>query len=58
MSNAERQRETFEKILLAKTIPEKEEIVEKELIGEDQKKLKYWYKLAQNKPITSWAKAD
>ena len=58
MSNAERQRETFEKILLAKTIPEKIEIVEKELIGEEQLKLKFWYKLAQNKPIKSWTKAE
>jgi hypothetical protein len=58
MSLSERQRETYEKILLAKTMPEKTKIVEDDLTGEDQKKLKFWFKLAQGQAKKDWPQAD
>ena len=58
MSLTERQRETYEKILLAKSIPEKAAVVENDLTGDDQKKLRYWFKLAQGQAKATWSAAE
>ena len=50
----ERKREIYEKILLAKTIPEKLEIVERDLNGEEMLKLKFWFMIAQGKARKDW----
>ena len=52
---SEAQRETYEKILLANTVKGKMDIVERELHGDDQKKLKFWFKLSQGQAKKDWS---
>ena len=59
MSLSERQREGYEKILLAETLDKKIEVREKEFgASGDAEFLKLWYLLAKGIPVKDWSASD
>ena len=59
MSLSERQREGYEKVLLADTLDKKVEVLEKEFGARgDAKYLKFWYMMAKGNPKKDWQASE